>query len=126
MFRKVFIYLIRAGVGFYFIYPALSRLFAAHAKSPVLSKTIYACFATYTPHVSAQFVWITWNAFFIILGLMIAFWKRPLSWIIVGGILLLLKLFTAPALTYKVLLEITPVLLVTLALLVYYAKRHDA
>ena len=76
------------------------------------------------PTVSSQFVWLTWNLFFVFLGIMIAFWKKPLSWIILGAILLILKICTAPVINYRLLLEIVPVLLVTIALLVYYGKNR--
>ena len=121
MLKKIFIYLLRAGVGFYFLYPAVQDFMKG---SPKLSNTIFSCISTYFPQFSSQNVWIMWTILFVVLGLMIAFWKTPLSWIILGLIILIFKLITASSYPLSFLIQIVPVFLVSIALAIYYAKNE--
>lgn len=122
MLKKLFIYLLRMGVGFYFAYPAI-QLFMKGTPAN-LSKTIYQCVNTFYPQFSTANIWMIWTAFFVVLGLMIAFWKTPLSWIIFGIIILFFKLSTTTTWTLTMLIQVIPVLLVSIALAIYYAKNE--
>lgn len=121
MLKKLFIYLLRAGVGFYFAYPAIQEF---QKGAPALKNTIYACFSTVYPQFSSGNVWTIWTLFFVILGLMIAFWKTPLSWLIFGIVILFFKLSTTTNWSLNFLIQIIPVLLVSIALAIYYAKNE--
>lgn len=115
--QNIIAYLIRAGVGFYFMYPSLLTLFG---KTKKVTSGVFACFNQYFP---PEIVWTGWHLFFIFLGLMIAFWKYPLSWIILGILILGFKLYMNP-LTVPLLLEVVPVLLVAIGLAIYYWKNE--
>ena len=121
MLKKLFIYLLRIGVGFYFAYPAIQEF---QKGAPALKNTIYACFSTVYPQFSSGNVWTIWTLFFVILGLMIAFWKTPLSWLIFGIVILFFKLSTTTNWSLNFLIQIIPVLLVSIALAIYYAKNE--
>ena len=117
MLKKLVIYLFRAGVGFYFAYPALLKLTEG---APKLTGTVFACFGT---SIGADTIWTLWWVFFIFLGLMIAFWKTPFSWIVLGILILVGKLYIGPV-TFQLLMQIIPVLLVALGLGIYYIKQE--
>lgn len=118
MLRKLFVYLLRFGVGFYFAYPAIQVLMKHAPKD--LSKTIYQCVNTYYPQIAPANLWIAMTVFLIVLGAMIAFWKKPLSWIVFGIFVLGFKLATAGSWSLGVIIQTVPVLLVTIALAIYY------
>lgn len=122
MLKKVFVYLLRMGVGFYFAYPAV-QLFMKGAPAN-LSKTIYQCVNTFYPQFSTANVWMITTVFFVVLGLMIAFWKTPMSWICFGIIILFFQLATTETWSLPMLLQVIPVLLVSIALAIYYAKNE--
>lgn len=121
MLKKIFVYLLRIGVGFYFAYPAFQ---AFNKGTPALSNTIYSCFHTMYPQFSSANIWTIWTIFFILLGIMIAFWKTPLSWLIFAIIILFLKLSTTTTWSLNFLIQIIPVLLVSIALAIYYGKNE--
>ena len=116
--RKFVMYLLRAAIGFYFIYPALLMLTGVKQK---LAGTAFACLANGS--FSPTFVFTGWNVFLIILGLMIAFWYHPLTWIILGIVIIILKIYTS-VITLPLLLQTVPVLLVAVGLLIYYGKEE--
>lgn len=121
MLKKLFVYLLRMGVGFYFAYPAIQEFTKG---TPALKNTIYACFSGAYPQFTSGNIWTLWTVFFVLLGLMIAFWKTPLSWIIFGIIILCFKLFTTTTWSIPMLMQVIPVLLVSIALAIYYAKNE--
>lgn len=122
MLKKLFVYLLRMGVGFYFAYPAI-QLFMKGTPTN-LTQTIYQCVNTFYPQFSSGNVWMIWTGFFVVLGLMIAFWKTPLSWIVFGIIILFFKLSTTTTWSIPMLMQVIPVLLVSIALAIYYAKNE--
>jgi ABC-type proline/glycine betaine transport system permease subunit len=124
MFKKIFIYLLRIGVGFYFAYPAIQEFLKGVPKD--IGKTIYSCFNNFYPQISIHNMWLIWTLFFIVLGVMIALWKTPLSWIIFGIIILIFKIWTTTQnqITLTFLIQIIPVLLVSIALAIYYSKNE--
>jgi hypothetical protein len=115
--KKLIIYLFRAGVGFYFAYPALLKLLN---DTPKLTGTPFACFG---PAVPSDTVWTLWWVFFIFLGLMIAFWKTPFSWILLGVLILVGKLYIGPV-TFQLLMQVVPVFLVALGLGIHYGRQE--
>ena len=117
MIKKLVIYLFRAGVGFYFAYPAYLKLIE---DTPKLTGTVFACLGTTVP---ANTIWTLWWVFFIFLGIMIAFWKTPFSWIILGILVIASKLYIGPV-TFQLLMQIIPVFLVAIGLGLYYAKQE--
>lgn len=121
MLKKVFIYLLRMGVGFYFAYPAIQEF---QKGVPLLKNTIYSCFSSIYPQFTAGNVWTLWTIFFVVLGLMIAFWKTPLSWILFGIVVLIFKIMTTSTWTLSFAMQIVPVLFVSVALAIYYAKNE--
>lgn len=121
MLKKIFVYLLRIGVGFYFAYPAIQEFLKG---APALKNTIYSCFSGIYPQFTSGNIWTLWTVFFVLLGLMIAFWKTPLSWIIFGIIVLTFKLITTTTWNLQLAMQIVPVLFVSVALAIYYAKNE--
>ena len=118
MLRKLFVYLLRFGVGFYFAYPAIQSLMSHPATN--FSKSIYQCVNTFYPQFAPNHIWIAVTVFLIILGAMIAFWKKPMSWIVFGIVVLGFKLATASVWSISMIMQTVPVLLVCIALAIYY------
>jgi hypothetical protein len=118
MLRKLFVYLLRIGVGFYFAYPAVQLIRKGIPQN--LSQTVYQCVNTFYPQFTPNTLWMAITLFLIILGGMIAFWKKPMSWIVFGIVVLFFKLATTTSWSLAMLLQVVPVLLVSIALAIYY------
>lgn len=111
-------YLLRLAVSFYFIYPHAQALMLGTKK---ISLAVFACVNEYIPKTVA---FTLWHACFVLLGLLILIWPRPILPLIVAMIILSTQLYINFALqgngASSMLLFV--LLLVTLALIIYHSR----
>ena len=111
-------YLLRLAVAFYFIYPYAQDLMAGAKK---VGTAVFACINDYIPSTVA---FTLWHACFVLLGILILIWPRPIlpllfALIILGSQLYInFALYSAPITNMLLFILI----LVTLALLIYHAR----
>ena len=111
-------YLLRLAVAFYFIYPHGQALMKGTKK---ISMAVFACVNEYIPTVVA---FTLWHACFVLLGLLILIWPRPILPLIIAIVILGTQLYINFALqgngSSSMLLFV--LLLVTIALIIYHAR----
>ncbi|MBP6948796.1 MAG: hypothetical protein KBC41_02750 [Candidatus Pacebacteria bacterium] len=111
-------YLLRLAVAFYFIYPHAESLSLGVKK---VNTAVFACLNEYIPKTVA---FTLWHAFFVLLGILILIWPRPILPLIVALIILSSQLYINFALqnytTTNMLLFI--LVLVSLALIIYHSR----
>lgn len=112
-------YLLRLSVALYFIYPHINNLLLGIKK---VNSAMFACLNAYMPQTIA---FTLWNGFFIILGLIILIWPRPIFPLIIAFVVLACQLYlnfsvhTASGATNMLLFILS---LVTLALIIYHSR----
>ena len=111
-------YLLRLAVSLYFIYPHAQSLLLGVKK---VNMAIFGCINEYIPQAVA---FTLWNSFFVILGVLILIWPRPILPLVVSLIILSSELYINFSLhSYtgsNMLLFI--LVLVTLALIIYHSR----
>ncbi len=111
-------YLLRLAVAFYFIYPHIQNLTLGVKK---VNMAIFACINEYIPQAVA---FTLWHSFFVILGILILIWPRPILPLIVALVILSSQLYINFSLhsytSSNMLLFI--LVLVTLALIIYHSR----
>lgn len=111
-------YLLRLSVALYFIYPHGVNMLNGAKKANL---AVFACVNEYIPKTIA---FTLWNSFFVILGILILIWPRPILPLVVALIILSSKLYINFAQhSYTVVNMLLFVLvLVTLALIIYHSR----
>ena len=111
-------YLLRLAVSFYFIYPHAQNLMLGVKK---VNAAVFTCINEYIPQAVA---FTLWNAFFVLLGILILIWPRPIFPLIVALIILSSQLYINFAIhsspVNNMLLFI--LVLVSLALIIYHSR----
>lgn len=111
-------YLLRLAVSLYFIYPHAQAALQGAKKS---SLAMFACINEYIPTTIA---FTLWHSFFVILGILILIWPRPILPLVVALIILSSQLYINFAQhSYTVVNMLLFILvLVTLALIIYHSR----
>jgi hypothetical protein len=111
-------YLLRLAIALYFIYPHGIAMLAGVKKANL---AVFACLNEYIPKTIA---FTLWHAFFVILGILILIWPRPILPLIVSLIILSSQLYINFAQhSYTVTNMLLFILvLVTLALIIYHSR----
>lgn len=111
-------YLLRLAVAFYFIYPHGQALLLGVKK---VNLAVFACLNEYIPKTIA---FTLWHACFVLLGILILMWPRPIFPLIIALIILGSQLYINFALqgnaAGSMLLFI--LILVSLALIIYHSR----
>ena len=115
-------YLLRLAVSLYFIYP--------HGVAMLngLNKTNLALFSCVDAYIPATIAFTLWNSFFVILGILILIWPRPILPLVVALVTLSAQLYINFAQhSYTVVNMLLFVLvLVTLSLIIYHSRPQFA
>lgn len=111
-------YLLRLAVSLYFIYPHGISLLQGVKKTKL---AIFACVNEYIP---ATIAFTIWHSFFVIIGILILIWPRPILPLIIALIVLSSELYINFAQhSYTVVnMLLFILLLVTLALIIYHSR----
>ncbi len=111
-------YLLRLAVAFYFIYPHGQALMLGAKK---VGTAVFACINEYIPQTIA---FTLWHACFVLLGIMILIWPRPILPLLIALIIISSQLYINFAVqgyaANSMMLFI--LLLVTLALIIYHSR----
>jgi hypothetical protein len=111
-------YLLRLAVSLYFIYPHSIALLQGAKK---VNLAIFSCLNEYIPTTIA---FTLWHAFFVILGILILIWPRPILPLVLSLIILSSQLYINFAQhSYTVVNMLLFILvLVTLSLIIYHSR----
>lgn len=111
-------YLLRLAVALYFIYPHVQAVLQGAEKAKL---AVFACINEYIPQTIA---YTLWHSFFVILGILILIWPRPVLPLIIALIILSSQLYINFAQhSYTVVnMLLFILLLVTLALIIYHSR----
>ena len=111
-------YLLRLAIAFYFIYP--------HGKSltegiNTINDAVFSCIDQYIPSVIAFTVW---HSIFVILGVLILVWPRPILPLVFALFILSTQLYIDFATEGSVIMGmlLLILILVTLALIIYHSR----
>lgn len=111
-------YLLRLAVAFYFIYPHAQALMLGVGK---VKTAVFGCINEYIPQVVA---FTLWHGFFLVLGILILIWPRPILPLVFVLLILSSELYINFSLhsytSANMLLFILT--LVTLALIIYHSR----
>lgn len=111
-------YLLRLAISFYFIYPHGKSLMPNAEK---LNDAVFSCIDQYIPSVVAFTIW---HSLFVILGILILVWPRPILPLVFALLILSSQLYidfsTQGSVIMGMLLFI--LILVTLALIIYHSR----
>ena len=111
-------YLLRLAVALYFIYPHSQALLSGVGK---VKTAVFGCINEYIPQTVA---FTLWHAFFVLLGILILIWPRPILPLVVVLLILSSQLyinFSMHSYTSANMLLFVLVL-VTLALIIYHSR----
>ena len=111
-------YLLRLAVSMYFIYPHAQALMLGITK---VHSAVFGCINEYIP---ATVAFTLWHAFFVILGILILIWPRPILPLVVVLLILSSQLyvnFSQHSYTIDNMLLFI-LLLVTLALIIFHSR----
>jgi hypothetical protein len=111
-------YLLRLAISLYFIYPHGIEVLQGAKKAKL---AVFACINEYIPTTIA---FTLWHSFFVILGILILIWPRPILPLVVALIILSSQLYINFAQhSYTVVNMLLFILvLVTLALIIYHSR----
>lgn len=111
-------YLLRLAVALYFIYPHGVSMLQGAKKANL---ALFACIDEYIPSTIA---FTLWHSFFVVLGVLILIWPRPILPLVLSLIILSSQLYINFAQhSYTVVNMLLFVLvLVTLALIIYHSR----
>lgn len=111
-------YLLRLALSIFFIYPHITDIMLGAKK---VKMAVFGCINEYIP---ATVAFTLWHSFFILLGILILIWPRPILPLLVALIILSSQLYINFSLhnytAGNMLLFI--LVLVTLALIIYHAR----
>ena len=111
-------YLLRLAISMYFIYPHAQALMLGIKK---MDMAIFGCINEYIP-ITVAFT--LWHAFFVILGILILIWPRPILPLVVTLLILSSQLYINFSMhSYSIVNMLLFILiLVTLALTIYHSR----
>lgn len=111
-------YLLRLAVAGYFIYPHGQALMLGVKKAGVAA---FTCVNQYIPSAIAFTIW---NACFVLLGILILIWPRPILPLIIALIVLSSELYIDFALQSSPInnMLLFVLILVSLALIIYHSR----
>jgi hypothetical protein len=120
MFNNLWPYLLRLAVSLYFIYPHGLALLQGVKK---LGTAVFACIDEYIPQTIA---FTLWHGFFVLLGVFILVWPRPVVPLILGLLILSSELYINFSMqSYSIVNMLLFVLvLVTLALIIFHSRNQ--
>jgi hypothetical protein len=111
-------YLLRLSVALYFIYPHITAFLDG---GTTLHNSIFSCVDAFIP---ATVAYTLWNGFFVLLGLLVLVWPRPVLPLVIALMMLSLELYinfsTHSYAASNMLLFI--LVLVTLSLIIYHSR----
>ncbi len=119
--KHIILYLFRASVAFYFIFPAVLNL---RGTSDFVTSPLFKCFTsayTFAPDVVAMAI----NILAILLGVLILVWKRPLTPLVLGILVLISKFILEKEYTFDFLMVIVPIALVNVGLAIFYSRHGE-
>lgn len=118
MMFNIWPYLLRLAVALYFIYPHIQSVISGAEKTKL---AVFACINEYIPQTIA---FTLWHSFFVILGILILIWPRPILPLIVALIILSTQLYINFAQhSYTIVNMLLFILvLVTLSLIIYHSR----
>jgi hypothetical protein len=120
MMKHIILYLFRASVAFYFIYPSIQAL---QSGVSAINNPLFSCFVksyAFSPDTTA----LVFHILSIVLGLLILLWKHPFTPLVIAILVLLGKLIVVKT-TFALLMIIVPILLVSIGLAIYYSHHHE-
>lgn len=111
-------YLLRLAISLYFIYPHGVQMLEGAKKTNL---AVFACLDEYIPQTIA---FTLWNSFFVLLGILILIWPRPILPLIIALVVLSSQLYINFAQhSYTIVNMLLFVLiLVTLSLTIYHSR----
>jgi hypothetical protein len=111
-------YLLRLAISLYFIYPHAQELMK-NAKT--LDLAVFSCINDYIP---ATIAFSIWHGFFVLLGILILIWPRPILPLVVALVILSTQLYVNFSVqSYSIVNMLLFILvLVTLALIIYHSR----
>jgi hypothetical protein len=111
-------YLLRLAVALYFIYPNTVDLVKGAKK---LQISVFSCLNEYIPTTIA---FTMWHGFFVVLGILILLWPRPIFPLVMALLILSSELYINFSLqSYSPITMLLFILvLVTLALIIYHSR----
>ena len=111
-------YLLRLAISLYFIYPHAQALMEKGSK---LKLAVFSCINEYIPTTIA---FTLWHSFYVLLGVLILIWPRPILPLVVALLILSSQLYINFSLqSYSVINMLLFILvLVTLALIIYHSR----
>ena len=113
-------YLLRLAISGYFIYPHAEALMLGAKRAKM---AIFECINQST-HVSQVITFTLWHSFFILLGILILIWPRPVFPLVIALLILSSQLYINFSMqNYSILNMLLFILvLVTLALIIYHSR----
>ncbi len=113
-------YLLRLAVSLYFIYPHAQALMLGIKKA---NMALFACINE-SLKISQTITFTMWHSFFILLGVLILIWPRPIFPLIIALIILSSQLYINFSMhSYSITNMLLFILvLVTLALIIYHSR----
>ena len=111
-------YLLRLAISLYFIYPHAQALASGVKK---INSAVFSCINEYIPQTVAFTIW---HGFFVLLGILILIWPRPIFPLIIALIILTSQLYINFSLhSYSAVNMLLFILvLVSLALIIYHSR----
>lgn len=115
---NVWPYLLRLAISLYFIYPHIMQLLQGAGK---INSSIYGCINDYLPATAAFTVW---HGFFVVLGVLILVWPRPIFPLVLALLILSSQLYLNFSIhNYSpVSMLLFILVLVTLSLIIYHSR----
>ena len=111
-------YLLRLAVALYFIYPHGQSLLLGAKK---VNSLVFSCINEYIPKTIAFTIW---HACFVLLGILILIWPRPILPLVFALLILSSQLYIDFSTTGNVVMDMLLfiLILVTLALIIYHSR----
>lgn len=111
-------YLLRLAISLYFIYPNVIQLLEGTGK---IKLAIFGCINEYIPSTVA---FTLWHGFFVILGILILVWPKPIFPLVLALLILSSELYLNFSINNysPVSMLLFILVLVTLALILYHSR----
>lgn len=111
-------YLLRLAIALYFIYPHIMQLLQGAGK---INSAIFGCIDEYLPSTAA---FTLWHGFFVVLGVLILLWPRPIFPLVLALLILSSQLYLnfSIHLYSPVSMLLFILVLVTLSLIIYHSR----
>ncbi len=96
MLTSAWPYLLRLALASYFFYnhlPQLLQGFNLLAANKHISSTSNSIFTCASAYISPDISFIVWHGAFVLLGVMIVIWPRPIFWIAIAIVYILINIY---------------------------------